>query len=129
MIEFIYSDDLLLCIKNNEKMELYFFNGSEIVEIFKSKSISKEEFLKIVNRYEGNSLRIDRNALIEKCAKQIILDFSYLKDSVINLVNQFDFNLHKSYVHYFASKSSKEEIFKDLEFLFNEFDKHFRELS
>lgn len=129
MIKFIYSDDLLLCIKNNEKMELYFFNGNEIVEIFKFHSINKEEFLKIVNRYEGNSLRIDRNALIQKCNKKIILDFSYLKESIISLVNQFDYHLHKSYIDYFASKNSKELIFKDLENLFSEFDKNFEALA
>lgn len=129
MIEFIYSDDLLLCIKNNEKMELYFFNGNEIVEIFKSHSINKEEFLKIVNRYEGNSLRIDRNALIQKCNKKIILDFSYLKESIISLVNQFDYHLHKSYIDYFAFKNSKELILKELENLFSEFDKNFEALA
>lgn len=129
MIEFIYSDDLLLCIKDNEKMELYFFNGSEIVEIFKTHNSNKEEFLKIVNRYEGNSLRIDRNALIQQCNKKIILDFSYLKNSIIDLVNQFDYNLHKSYIDYFASKDSKESIFKDLESLFSEFDKNFEALA
>lgn len=125
MAEFIYSDDLLLAIKNNYKMELYFFNGDEIVDIFKAHSKDKDSFLKIVNRYEGNALRIDRNALIAKCNKQIFLDFSYLKNSVIDLVNQFDYKLHKSYVDYFANQNSKRDILADLENLFKHFDKNF----
>lgn len=129
MAEFIYSDDLLLAIKNNDKMELYFFSGSEIVEIFKAHSKDKNDFLNIVNRYEGNSLRIDRNALIAKCTKQILLDFSYLKDSVIDLVNQFDYKLHKSYIDYFANQSVKGAILQDLENLFNHFDENFKELA
>lgn len=129
MTKFIYSDDLLLCIKDNQKMELYFFNGDEVIKIFQNHSKNKEEFLKMINRYEGNSLRIDRNALIQKCNKKIILDFSYLQKSIINLVNQFDFNLHKSYVNYFIDRNSKEIIFDDLEKLFNEFDKYYKVLA
>lgn len=87
MAEFIYDNDLLLTIKNNEKMELYFFAGSEIVALFKTMSKDKENFLSIVNRYEGNSLRIDRNALIKACKRSALLDFSHLNHSVMNLIN------------------------------------------
>ena len=90
MVEFIYSDDLLLGVKNNDKMELYFFNGAEIIEIFKKHSQNKDDFLKIVNRFEGNSLRIDRTPLIQNCIKRISLDFSYLKSTVTKLINEFD---------------------------------------
>lgn len=129
MAEFIYNDDLLLALKDDYKMELYFFNGSEIVEIFKAKSATKEGFLDIVNRYEGNSIRIDRNALIEKCNKKILLDFSYLKNSVIGLINNFDYKLHQSYVDYlFKDKAQKRVIFDNLELIFSEFDKHYKEL-
>ncbi|EKK7209029.1 hypothetical protein PO136_000432 [Campylobacter upsaliensis] len=129
MAEFIYDNDLLLTIKNNEKMELYFFAGSEIVALFKTMSKDKENFLSIVNRYEGNSLRIDRNALIKACKRSALLDFSHLNHSVMNLINQFDYKLHKSYVEYFKDKNSKNELFEDLEALFDYFDTHFKELN
>lgn len=130
MAEFIYSDDLIIAIKNNAKMQLYFFSGDEITQIFKDKSTDKNGFLEIVNRYEGNSLRIDRDALISKCDKKIFLDFSYLKNSVISLINDFDYKLHQSYFGYLSEgKSHKKAIFRDLEHIFAEFDKHFKDLA
>ena len=128
MVEFIYSDDLLLSIKDDEKMELYFFSGAEIVKIFKEYSQNKESFLNLINRYEGNSLRIDRNALIKECKQKIILDFSYLENSVMQYVNQFDHKLHTAYFKYFTNQNIKREVFLELENLFFEFDKNFKEL-
>lgn len=128
MVEFIYADDLLLVIKNNMKMKLYFFSGNEIINIFQKFSQSKENFLKIVNRYEGNSLRIDRNILIQECKKTIFIDFSYLKSKVISLINNFDYKLHIGYVKYFeGNKDIKKTIFKDLEKMFFDFDKDYEE--
>lgn len=133
MAEFIYSDDLLLVVKNNYQMELYFFTGSEIVEIFKAHSTSKERFLSLVNRYEGNSLRIDRDSLIAHCNKTLTLDFAYLKDSVIALINRFDYALHRSFVDYFSSQVSRQKtknlIFNELENLFSAFDRDFEALA
>lgn len=129
MIEFIYSDDLLLTIKDDNKMELYFFNGLEIVNIFKNHSKNKENILKIINRYEGNSIRIDRNALIKECNKKVCLDFSYLNHSIIKLINDFDYKLHESYIFYLTKdKKYKKIIFKDLENIFSEFDKNYKDL-
>ena len=90
MAEFIYSDDLLLGVKNDNKIKLYFFSGAETVQIFKSHSQNKDEFLKIVNRFEGNSLRINRSPLMQECTKSLSLDFSYLKSTVTKLINEFD---------------------------------------
>lgn len=130
MAEFIYSDDLIIAIKNNDKIQLYFFSGDEIVQIFKAHSTDKNAFLNIINRYEGNSLRIDREALITKCDKKVFLDFSYLKNSVISLINDFDFKLHQSYFRYLSeSKTRKDIVFEDLEHIFAEFDTHFKDLA
>ena len=132
MAEFIYSDDLVLVIKDDTKMELYFFNGSEVVKIFKDSTRSKESFLELVNRYESNSLRIDRNSLIANCNKKVFLDFSYLDSSIIKLVNDFDFKLHHSFIKYFSDVESKlltkQNVFNDLERLFAEFDKNYKVL-
>lgn len=129
MVEFIYSDDLLLTIKNNDKMELYFFTGAEIINIFKNHSVNTNDFLKIVNRYEGNSIRIDKNAFTNQCTKTIMLDFAYLNKSVIALINNFDYKLHQSYFNYLAKgKEYKNTIMQDLKQIFSEFDKHCKDL-
>lgn len=70
-----------------KKWSFIFFTGSEIVALFKAKSKDKENFLSIINRYEGNSLRIDKNALIKACKRSALLDFSHLNHSVMNLIN------------------------------------------
>ena len=129
MVDFIYSDDLLLTVKNNDKMELYFFSGAEIIEIFKTHSQNKDDFLKIVNRYEGNSLRIDRTPFIQNCTKHISLDFSYLKSSCLNLINDFDLKLHKGYFDYFNDTNSKTIVFRELDKIFDNFDLNYEELK
>lgn len=129
MVEFIYSDDLLLVIKNDKKMELYFFGGNEIVEIFKEASRDKNSFLKLVNRYEGNSLRIDRGILMQKCNKKIVLDFNFLESTIIKKINEFDYRLHNGYFQYFSNSSVKQELLLSLEAIFDDFESHFKELS
>lgn len=129
MVEFIYSDDLLLVIKNNKKMELYFFGGNEIVEIFKKASKDKNSFLKLVNRYEGNSLRIDRGILMQKCNKKIMLDFNFLESTIIKKINEFDYRLHNGYFQYFSNSSVRQELLSSLEKIFDDFESNFKELS
>ena len=85
--------------------------------------------MKLVNRYEGNSLRIDREILIQKCNKKIMLDFSFLENTIINEINKFDYKLHNGYFEYFQNKSIKREILSSLESIFNDFDKSFKELA
>lgn len=126
MIGFIYADDLLIAVKNNTLMQLYFISGSELIAIFKELSINKQELLKIINRYEGNSLRIDRNILFQKCNKKLTLDFSYLNSTIIHSINNFDLQLHKNYAHYFNSshkEAIKKETLNALVSVFREFDK------
>ncbi|WP_285819188.1 hypothetical protein [Helicobacter bilis] len=44
MVEFIYADDLLLAIKDDTKMQLYFLSGKELVRLFHSLSEKKTSF-------------------------------------------------------------------------------------
>lgn len=132
MVEIIYSDDLIVAIKDDKQMQLYFFSGSEVVNIFKNYSANSEMLLTLVNRYEGNSLRINRDTLLENCTKKITLDFSSLNETIIKNINDFDLFLHKIYVNYCNEDDNKkysEEAFKKLKELFDEFDKNLGDLK
>lgn len=127
MAEFIYADDLLLAIKNDTKMQLYFLSGKELVRLFHSLSENKNKFLSIVNRYEGNSLRIDRDILLQQCSMSLNLDFSYLNSSVMKLIDEFDYLLHESYVKYFnGDKDSRNKTLQSLESLFSSFEAQYK---
>ena len=123
MIKFIFSHDLILAIKNDVSLDFYFFSGDEIYNIFSS-FCDDINLVKIVNRYEGNSIRINRNILLEKCSKKVILKFDKLNGSILELINEFDEKLHKNYARFFNGDSNAyKEIKNDLDILFKEFNK------
>jgi len=126
MYNYIFADDMILAIKDMGKLYLYFFKGSEFTSFISNKASNIEELLSVVNRWEGNSIRIDRSKLLESCSRKVILDLAKLDKTVIQLVNEVDYKLHKSYIEYFNienNKSTKDSIISEIDKLFNEFDK------
>lgn len=71
MAKFIYSDDLFVAIKSDENLELCFFDKDEIYAIFKSYA-NDLNLTNLINRYEGNSLRINRDVLLKECHKKAV---------------------------------------------------------
>ena len=132
MFSFIFSDDIILAIKENEKMYLYFFSGEEFTKLFTSKICNIDELLKILNRWEGNSIRIDRTMLLESSIRMVELDFSLLNDTVISLVNKLDYKLHETYIQYFNEENNqhlKSDLIGSIDNLFNEFNLHIKSLQ
>ncbi|MCI6989493.1 MAG: hypothetical protein MR902_08060 [Campylobacter sp.] len=67
-----------------------------------------------------NSLRINRDTLLKECNKKVILSFDKLNNSVMELINEFDITLHKSFSKYFnGDLLAKDEVF-------NEFNKRLK---
>jgi hypothetical protein len=132
MFNFIFADDMILAIKDRSKLELYFIKGKDFTKLIEDNSYKIDDLLTILNRWEGNSIRIDRSKLIESTKRKIVLDFSILDKTIIKNINDFDTLLHINYVKYFQEENRvdiKEESIKSLENLFIEFDKAFGELS
>jgi len=126
MFNYIFADDMILAIKDKGKVYLYFFKGEEFSTFVSNKTSNIEELMNIVNRWEGNSIRIDRTKLLDSCSRSVILDLTKLNTSVIKLVNDMDYKLHQSYIEYFNlddNQNTKNEIIKEIDNLFNEFDK------
>ena len=132
MFRFIFSDDFILAVKDKKKLHLYFFEGEEFTSFVTSKAKKIEELLTVVNRWEGNSIRIDRTKLIESCSRTIVLDLSVLDDTVIKLVNDVDYRLHQAYINYFnldKNDNVKNKIQEEIDKLFGEFDKEIDKLK
>jgi hypothetical protein len=132
MFNFIFSDDIILAIKENERMYLYFFSGEEFTSLFTSKIGNIDALLKILNRWEGNSIRIDRSILLENSTRMVELDFSILNDTVISLINKLDYELHETYIKYFNEEENqqlKSNLFNSIDELFNEFQAHIKSLK
>ena len=132
MFSFIFSDDIILAIKENEKMYLYFFSGEEFTTLFTSKIGNVDELLKILNRWEGNSIRIDRSMLLDSATRMVELDFSLLNDTVIRLVNELDYKLHETYIQYFNEENNqalKSNLISSIDELFNAFNLHIKSLQ
>ena len=125
MFDFIFADDFILAIKDKTKLHLYFFTGEEFTSLIASKVDDIDSLIEIVNRWEGNSIRIDREKLLESCTRKIILDLSILDATVIESVNKMDYKLHQTYIEYFngVDKSNlKEDLNEQIKNLFDEFD-------
>ena len=125
MFDFIFADDFILAIKDKNKLHLYFFTGEEFTSLITSKVDDIDSLIEIVNRWEGNGIRIDREKLLESCTRKIILDLSILDATVIKSVNKMDYKLHKTYIEYFngGDKSKlKEDLNEQIKNLFDEFD-------
>jgi hypothetical protein len=141
MFNFIFADDMILAIKDSTKLELYFIKGSDFTALIEKESYDIKKLLTIINRWEGNSIRIDREKLINTTSRKIVLDFSVLDTNIMKQVNDFDTLLHKNYIEYFQeykndslhnnlkNKIIKEDTFRNLNDLFNNFDKNYGELS
>lgn len=76
MAKNIFSDDLIYFEKADNRAEIYFLKAEQLYGIFKEKIVGGPASLtSIVNRYEGNSIRID-NKLIKERAKHISIDLT-----------------------------------------------------
>ncbi|CAA6826608.1 MAG: FIG00471148: hypothetical protein [uncultured Sulfurovum sp.] len=132
MFDYIFSDDMILAIKDKTKLELYFIEGSEFTQLIENHSHDINDLLTILNRWEGNSIRIDRTKLINTTRRKVVLDFSILDRSIMKKINDFDELLHTNYIKYFHEENREEfeyEIILNIDILFKEFEQNFGELS
>jgi len=132
MFNYIFADDIILAIKDTGKLYLYFFKGDEFTNFVSQKVSNIEELLQVINRWENNSIRIDRTNLIESCSRTVVLDLTKLNDTVIKLVNDMDYKLHQAYIEYFNldnnTKVKKQTIYA-IDQLFSEFDNQMNNLK
>jgi hypothetical protein len=132
MFSFIFSDDMILAIKDGTKLHMYFFTGDEFTKFLTSRANNIDSLLEVVNRWEGNSIRVDRTKLIQSCNKTVVLDLTRLDNTVISMINELDYKLHETYVEYFnkdSNQSLKIELLETIDKLFQKFEEEIVELK
>lgn len=113
MSDCIFDDDIILFIKSRENPRLFLINS----EIFKMKLVecvvSPESFITLVNRWEGNNIRMDRGVLVSGI-EPIILDFSYLNKHIVSFINENISKITKSFILYIEDFDNKESHRKQI---------------
>ncbi len=125
MFNYIFADDFLLAIKDKTILHLYFYTGEEFTSFVTSRVNNIDSLMEVVNRWEGNSIRIDRGKLLESCTRVIKFDLSILDETVIETVNKMDYKLHQTYIEYFNGLDKnilKQNLNDEIIKLFQEFD-------
>ncbi|GAG80663.1 unnamed protein product, partial [marine sediment metagenome] len=82
----IYVDDLIYVIKGGSYLDVYCLEGLKLINILtEAMNGGPNEAVKVINRYEGNSLRINRKRVVQM-AEKIKIDFSRLADTKIRKI-------------------------------------------
>ncbi len=103
----IFADDMLIAIKNDLEMDLYFIKSNDFYKLFQEKIDNIDHFTMIVNRWEGNSIRVDREEFLE-IATHIKLDFHFLNSSILKYFTEFEDKTTNILVKYINDVDNKE---------------------
>ncbi|SFV65884.1 hypothetical protein MNB_SV-12-839 [hydrothermal vent metagenome] len=113
MAKEIFADDMLIAIKNDLEMDLYFIKSNDFYNLFKNSIDNIDDFMMIVNRWEGNSIRVDRAEFL-KIATHIKLDFNFLKGSILRYFTEFEDKTTNILVKYINDIDNKELYQKEM---------------
>ncbi len=107
MSKSIYSEDIIIFIKSHDTPRVYLVSSEKFINKIYECSESPESFIKLVNRGEGNNIRMDRNAILSDI-EPIRLNFEYLNKHLITRVNSNISALIKNFILYTEDHSNKD---------------------
>ena len=119
LVKFVFSEDLIVLVKNKTVMDLYFVKGQDFVDLLCNISNSPQEFITLINRWEGNSIRMDRSKILE-IATHIRLDFHFLEDHLVSEIVSLEEKIATYFIKYVNSYPENSQ-YKEL--IFAECDK------
>ncbi|MFH1637920.1 MAG: hypothetical protein ABIB71_05835 [Candidatus Woesearchaeota archaeon] len=86
MVENIYVEDMIFAIKGGDYLKIYCIQGESIRKnLIGAVCKGPKTAITVINRYEGNSLRIERDKIINT-GEKITLDFSGLEKTIVRKV-------------------------------------------
>ncbi len=125
LVKFVFSDDLIILIKDETKIDLYLIDGDDFVNLLIKNSKSPKNLTSIVNRWEGNSIRMNREPIM-KIGKKIHLDFNFLDKHIINKIIKTEEKISKYFIEYVNkypnNKKYKKLIFDECDVILSEID-------
>lgn len=122
MTKEIFFDDMIIAIKNDRIMEFYFIKSLDFYKLFEKNIEDIDNFMNLVNRWEGNSIRVNREEFL-KIATCIKIDFSFLENSILKYFNEFETKTTNILIKYINDIENKEqyrqEMFLEIENVIN----------
>jgi len=109
----IFADDLIIAIKNDLIMDLYFINSNDFFNLLSENINNIDDFLTIINRWEGNSIRVNREKIL-KIATHIELDFNFIENSILKYFKEFEVNTTTLLIKYINSIDNKDKYKKKI---------------
>lgn len=106
MLKEIFSDDMLIAIKNDNIMDLYFIKSNDFYALFEKNIKNIDNFMTLVNRWEGNSIRVNREEFL-KIATLVRLDFDFIEDSILKYFKKFEEKTTNILIKYINDVSNK----------------------
>lgn len=91
----VFKEDIIIYLKHSNKFEMHLIENSSFVNLI-SKSLDNEKDKQIINRWEGNSIRMDRSKIIENSTYSIKIDISELKNESTFKKKLLDIDIQKS---------------------------------
>ena len=114
MVKNIFQDDFLFVIKGGSYLEIFILSAKELQQLFYDAIDSgPEEATWLINRYEGNSIRIKRDPVLERC-KKIKIDFKILVNSPISKFNDLLFRFEDESINRIIEEKDQESFEKEL---------------
>jgi len=121
-----HSADFIIAIKNDFIMDLYFLRKEKFINLLKEVVSKPDLFLTVVNRWEDNSIRVNRGKILE-ISDYVRLDFSFLRQSILKDLDEFEVKISQLLVSYINEQNKeiyKQKIFQELDTIINLLDKN-----
>lgn len=106
MLKEIFADDMLIAIKNDTVMDLYFIKSDDFYDLFRKNIENIDNLMTILNRWEGNSIRVNREEFL-KIGTLIKLDFEFIKDSILKYFLEFEIKTTNIFIRYINDVNNK----------------------
>jgi hypothetical protein len=91
----VFQEDIIIYLKDPEKLELHLIDNNTFVNLV-SESLNYESNEQILNRWEGNSIRMDRTKIINSSIYSLKFNFSNLKCEKSFLNKMIELDIEKS---------------------------------
>lgn len=121
MTENIFKDDLLIFIKGGNSVDIYLIDSEKFRNtLISAVSLGPKFAVSVLNRYEGNSIRIERDIFLSpEISTHIGLDFTKTNEHVLNKIDMELQNLKDLTLNFISSNDEPLDNYSELISPFN----------
>ncbi|GEM_PF-6631890 len=121
MTENIFKDDLLIFIKGGNSVDIYLVDSANFKNtLISAVSLGPKYAVSVLNRYEGNSIRIERDIFLSpEISTHIGLNFNKTNEHILNKIDTDLQNLKDSTLNFVSSTNASIDKYDNLISLFD----------